>query len=215
MAYFDDTNSPNSYSASDFPGELNFYPSLAQTSATEEVGSYTYPPFPDWLVRQPGPVVGSPTSVWATGSCGEYHFHFFVDWCLTREPPEPVASATSYAAGGNGYSQPLYPEQHWSAAGQQAQYHHPDPSSWDISLNAGVPEALTIGPTPSVGEYHSYFETEEYNIHQQHVVPLDYWGANQSGPFDSAFHVVCSGIRWSSCNLVDISTQECMHSFQD
>jgi len=73
MAYFDNTNDANFYPTSDVPRNVDFYPFLGLTSATEKVDMVNNTTFPDWsMVGQPEPVVYSPTNLWATASnCGE------------------------------------------------------------------------------------------------------------------------------------------------
>jgi len=194
MAYFNNTDSPSFYPISEVPGEVNFYPFLAQASATEEVGvvgDYTDTTFPGWwsTIGQPGPAVYSPTTLLATTSnCGECHPNFLVEQCLTREPPEPVATATSYATRYNGYCQPPYPGNYWPAVGQQAQYLRPSHSSSDSPLVSA-------------------------SVYQPEAVPTNYWGVNQSEPSASTYYAVGSGVRLSSRRLVDAFTQGNIHTF--
>lgn len=89
MAHFNNTNSTGLYPVSDVPGEDDFYPFLAQTSATEGIDNYTNTTFPDCrsTVEQQEPVVYSATSFWATASnCGECYFNLVGCQRLTREP---------------------------------------------------------------------------------------------------------------------------------
>ena len=162
MTYFNNTDA-NFYPISDVPEELGCYPFVEQTPATEGVGMADNSIFPDWwtTAEQVVPVARSPTNFYTTANnCGECQFNLFVDRDLTREPPGPVASATSYATWGNSYGQPEYPVHDWPAAGQQVTYHHPGFSSWDVSLaSVAVPETLAVAPTPGSGECRSYFET--------------------------------------------------------
>jgi len=163
MAYFNDTNNASFHPVSDVPGELGFYPFAEQTSGTEEVGMLDNSAFSDrWsMVGQPEPVACSPTNLWDTASgYGECQFHPFVDQSLTREPPDQVASATSYSSWDNGYGQPLYPDYHLPGAIQQTRYCHPGFSGWDVPLaDVAVPEILAVAPIPSSGECRSHLET--------------------------------------------------------
>ena len=44
-------------------------------------------------------------------------------------------------------------------------------------------------------------------------MPLDYWGANQGGPFASASYAVISRVQWSPHNHIDIFIQGGAHYF--
>ena len=95
MTYFNDPNHASFY----YSGSegLYPYPSPTQTFAidTEGANGQIYGgPADQWsMVRRSGPMVGSPTSLWATASFGERPSDCFIDWCLTREPqnrwPQP------------------------------------------------------------------------------------------------------------------------------
>lgn len=75
MTYFNNTHCANFYPTTSASGELDGYPFLSQTSAAEEVDSQAYGTFADcWgMARQPGPMVGLPTSHLAATNYGKYH----------------------------------------------------------------------------------------------------------------------------------------------
>ena len=80
MAYFDNTNNVNFWSAPSAPlisGEPYAYPYLSPTLATDNESATSqlhHVPTDGWgMVRRPGPIVGSPTSLRATASLGERH----------------------------------------------------------------------------------------------------------------------------------------------
>ena len=163
MAYFNNINNADLYSTSFVFGEPDAYPFLSQLSATEEVDvSQTYGSLADrWgMVGHPRPMVGSPTSLRATASCGKRHCSLFIDRCLTREPLESVASASWYAPQTIGYGQPSHPGYYRPAVGQQAQSHSSGPSSWDGSINStAVLEPSMTVPTPSSSKSSFLFRT--------------------------------------------------------
>ena len=154
MAYFN-----NDYNNADFyypalpapaPEEFDAYQFPRQEPTAEEVNFPAHPTLDDqWnMARRPGSMVGEPTNY------GNHQHNPPVDWCLTREPPESVAPATSYATQAGGYGQPSYSGQYWPEVGQQTQSY---PSGF---LGRDVPftsmealEASTTRPAPSSGEY--------------------------------------------------------------
>ena len=75
MAYFNNSNNTDFYSASSASGELDAYPFLNQASAIEEAGGQGYCTCAECqsTVGRPLPMVGSPTSLRANASFGKYH----------------------------------------------------------------------------------------------------------------------------------------------
>jgi len=61
-----------------------------------------------WYIRQPVCGLQPATAVSVNP--------IVIGQCSTREPPEPVTSANSYATQDNGYCQPQYPEHYWPTA---------------------------------------------------------------------------------------------------
>ena len=80
MAYFN-PNNVNFYPASSAPGEIEGYPFLDQTSATEEANFQPYHPFADpWsMAGQPTRLVGEPTTLRAEASYGKCICNIFVE----------------------------------------------------------------------------------------------------------------------------------------
>ena len=109
MAYSNNTSLY--YPTPPVSGEFGSYQFLGQTLTTEEVNGQAENTFNQWdtIRGWPGPMAGSPTSLRVTVSYGEYYRNTFVDWCLTCEFPESVASVTSYENWGSGYDLPSYP----------------------------------------------------------------------------------------------------------
>ena len=154
MAYHNDPNNASFYSASSVSGEPDLYPFLDQTSAAEGLNEYARTLTNQWgMIEQPGPMVGSPTSLRAAASYGRCRCDLFVDWCLTRVFPESMASATSYESRPGSYGQPQYPEWHWSPVSRWPQYNHPGFPSGDVpSASMESSEMLTATSTPSSGK---------------------------------------------------------------
>ncbi|KAF9652320.1 hypothetical protein BDM02DRAFT_3109315 [Thelephora ganbajun] len=168
MAYFN--NNANFYPTSSASGEPYEYPFLGQRLVTEGPDIQAHHALANrWnMTEQPGPMVGEPTSPQVTAN-GKCRCNLFVGWCLTRESPESVVSATSYMTQVDGYSQLSYSGYQWPAVGLQAGSHHSDFLRRDHSF-ASI----------------ATLETST----RSRIVPLSYWGDNQSESLNSRFHEV-------------------------
>ena len=202
MAYFDDASNASYYSS--VSGGLYPYPPASQTFDTDTGGAYGQyaAPTDQWgMARWSGPMVGSPTSLREISRFGERHLGSFTHWCLTHEPPESEAPTTSYTSGTVGHCWPSYD---WSADYQQAQSYHSGYLSGDSPFaTTAASEMSTAVQIPSSGEY----QLEELGAHQSETVPLNYWGANQSGASTSMFSVVDYRVQSSLRNPADTFPQ--------
>ena len=153
MAYFNNTNNANLYPAPSASGELEAHPFLSHTSAAEEDNDQMYDtPVDQWnMIRQSGPVVGSQTNLRATAGYGKYRCGF-VNWCLTRESPESVVSATPYASPASGYDPQSYSGNNWSAVSQWPQHHSGFPSQGGPFVSVITSERSTGVQIPSSGK---------------------------------------------------------------
>ena len=87
MAHFNNANNANFNPTPSTSGGLYAYPHLSQTLATETEGASDPTHAGHWsMVRRPGPMIESPTSIRATASSGECHSNWFVGWRLMRGP---------------------------------------------------------------------------------------------------------------------------------
>ena len=206
MAYFNNTNDANFYSTSYTSGELDAYPVLSLTSATEGANSEAPDTFTNgWgVVRQPGYTVGSPTSLRAGPSFGKYDCGPFDNRSLTCTSPE---SATSYGAQTHGQDYPSHPGQYWPTTGWYAQSYPSGIVSRDNSFaSTAVSEVPTVILTPSSSKC-LFSPTRLWGIEcsPPRTVPFDCWGANESGPSTPTFYAVRAKAWSSSHNPVDRS----------
>ena len=150
MAYLNDASF---YSTSFTFGELDAYPILNLTAATEEVNIETSDTFTNgWNVgRQTGYMVDEPTSLGAEASFGKYECGPLDDRDLTRASPDPTPSAGSYGMQTTGHDYLSYPEHYWPVTGRYAQSSRPGIVSRDDSFASTVTlsEAPTVIPSPS------------------------------------------------------------------
>ena len=187
MAYSND-DSDHSFYSSVSRGFYSYPPPSRTFSAsadTEGAHIQVYGgPADQWgMVRRSVPMIGSPTSLRATASLGEHRSNRFFYWCLTREPPESVASTTSDWSRTN-RDRPAYD---WSADPRQTQSHHSDYLSQDGPFaSTAASETSTVVHTPSSGDY----PLEEPGAHQPQTVPYNHWGDNRSGASTSTSFVV-------------------------
>jgi len=201
MDYFNNHNSASfwSSSSSSWPPEVDPYEFLVQFSANEAANS-TANTFTDrWsMYDQPGPMVDFQA---ATTNHGKHYRNLFVDWCLTVESPEPLASATSWVAQPDGDGQQSYSGQYWPTADHHAHPH----GSWFPSMDdpfastmgSGAP---TVVPGPSSGKNIFALELGGTSTDRSRIGPFDYWEGNQSGPSMSTFYTVSARARSSLCN---------------
>ena len=153
------------------------------------------------LVRQP--------TLWRRPATVSIAATFSLNGLLTHCPSESVDLATSYVAQTDGYGQPSYSDQYWPAVGHQVQPHHTGFLSQDGSLaDILASETSNVEPTPSSGENIFCSETFGKRTEQSSLVPLDYWGGNQSGPSTSTFYTVSARVRSSLCNNVNTFPQQ-------
>ena len=161
MAYSGDGNDAGFHPTSSASSELGEYQSLSQTSATGEEYTETQTFADGWgAIGQPRFVVSSSTSLGSTASYGKYHCSpgLFVDECLMRDSPEPVASATSqYTTQISDYGQQPYPGYNWSAVRTQAQPHRSSILSRGTSFAPS--ETPTMALTSGSRKYLFYTET--------------------------------------------------------
>ena len=149
MDYFNDYAS--FYPTSSAREEFNAYQFPNQTSATEGVNyNVPYSTFTNcWgMPEQPGPTVGSSTSLPATDSYGRHCCDSSADWCLTLESPEPLAPSTSYTNQTDSYGQPSYSGNYWPELDQQAQSYHSGSLSQDYSFDGTAVSEPIADPTP-------------------------------------------------------------------
>ena len=196
MTYFNDFNHASFYSSTS--GGLYPHPPPSQMFAvdTEGANGQIYgSPADQWSM------VGSPTSLRATDSFGEYPSDCSIDWCLTREPPESVAPTTSYTSRNDGYS---WPSSEWLADYQQVQSRHSGYLSRGGSFaSTAASETSTAVHTPSSGEH----RLEDFGAHQAQIAPFNYWGANQSGASTSIFDLVGFRVQSPLRNSADTFLQ--------
>jgi len=81
MAYFNDADNKNIYSATLASNEVEVYPFLNQGSTTEELGDRAYNFLVDhWnMAGQPSLPVGSSNNLWETASYGKHRCRLFVE----------------------------------------------------------------------------------------------------------------------------------------
>ena len=152
MAYFNNTNNANLYPAPSASGELEAHPLPSHTSAAEDNNQMYDTSVDQWnMIRQSGSVVGSRTNLRATAGYGKYRCGF-VNWCLTRESPESVVSATPYASPASGYDQQSYSGNNWSAVSQWPQHHSGFPSQGGPFVSVITSERSTGVQIPSSGK---------------------------------------------------------------
>jgi len=193
MAYFNGANNTSFYSTPSASGEFYSYPPPSQMFPTHAEGanSQVYAdPTDQWsMVRRSGPIVGSPTSLRATVSYGEYHSNRSIDWCLTQEPPESLAPTTLHT---NETDDDSWLSYDWSGNHRHVQSH---PSGFlsrhDSFASTAASEASAAVQTPSSGGY----SFEELGAHQSQTVPLNYWEINQSGAPTSTSYAVSARAR--------------------
>ena len=121
-------------------------------------------------------MVGSPTSLRATASYGEHHLNHFIDWLLTREAPESMASVASHTNGIDGHGLPSYD---WSADHQQVQSYRSGFLSHGCSpISTTASRTATTAPTFNNNEH----SLEELRAHRSQMVPHNCWGPIRAGP---------------------------------
>ena len=183
MAYSNDADNTSYYSS--VSGGLYPYPSPNRMFAIDTEGTngqlYADPADQRGMVRRSGPMVGSPTGLRTEASFGERRSGHFTGWYLTHELEESVPPATSYTSRTDGYGWPSYDR----SANYRRESYHSGYLGRDRSFANTVSETSTAEQTPSSGEY-----SLEVGAHRPQAVPLDYWGANQSGAPTSTFYAV-------------------------
>jgi len=153
MAYFNNANDTTSYPTYPTHGEFDVYPTLGQTSTTEEGGVGTPTFAHGWgMSRQPDHTVGSLRSLRPEASFGEHDYSLLDDLCLTQGL-ETVTPVTSYTPPVHTHEQLSFPENYWPTAGPYAQsYHSGIVSRYNSFTSAVASDITTAQPTPSSGK---------------------------------------------------------------
>ena len=118
MANFNNTSDADIYSAFLASSEFGAYPFPSRTPTHEETNIFT----DDWSVdSQPDYLAGPTSSLRPEANFGKCSCSLGDKRHLTREPPDSVASVTSYGAQTPGYGPPLFPGQYWPTVDLYAQ----------------------------------------------------------------------------------------------
>lgn len=162
MAYFDNTDNTNFYSAPFSSGEFMGYPFLNQVSVTEETNVQTLGTFADdWSVGGgQGCIASSSRGLGAGPSLGKCSRSLLGNSRLTHGSPESVTSVNPYEAQSHSHGEPSFPEYYWPVTGQYTQSRRSEVLSRDNSFaNIVASEAPTEISAPSSGEYLFFYET--------------------------------------------------------